>query len=116
MAQIRLKYVHQFRDRHGKLRRYVRLPGRPKVSLPGLPGSAEFIGVYAAAIEGEALPPRQIGSDRTKAGTINAAIVSYLGSAAFAGLAQATRQMRRRVLERLRKTDGDKRVALLQRH
>ena len=40
MATIKLYRVNSFRDRHGKLRHLFRVPGRPSVALPGLPGSA----------------------------------------------------------------------------
>ena len=50
MTKIRLNYIHEFRDRHGKTRRYVRLPGHKRVPLPGLPGTEVFNEVYAAAL------------------------------------------------------------------
>jgi integrase len=114
MTKMRLKYIHEFRDRHGRIRRYARPPGRPKVPLPGLPGSAEFMGAYQAAIAGET-PHPAIGASRTTPGTINAAVVSYYGSAAFANLAPGTRRQRRYLLDRFRAEHGDKPVALLQR-
>ena len=43
MTKIRLQYVHEFIDRHGKMRRYVRLPGRNKVLLKGAPGASRAI-------------------------------------------------------------------------
>jgi hypothetical protein len=43
---IRLKYVHAFRDRTGRMRYYFRRNGKRNV-LPGLPGSIEFMGAYA---------------------------------------------------------------------
>jgi hypothetical protein len=70
---------------------------------------------YAAALAGAAATPAAIGAARTLPGTVNAAIVSYLSSAAFAALASDTRAPRRRILERFRVEHGDKRVALLQR-
>ena len=58
--------------------------------------------------------PRQLGASRTKAGTVNAAIVSYYQSSAFTdGLAKSSQQMRRAILERFREAHGDKRIALL---
>jgi hypothetical protein len=47
---IRLRYVNEYKDRHGKVRRYFRRPGEPNVPLPGIPGSAEFLAAYAAAL------------------------------------------------------------------
>ena len=91
MTKIRLDYIHEFRDRHGKVRRYVRLPGRKRVPLPGAPGSEEFMAIYQAAVAGEA-PRVIIGAVRTKPGTVNAAIVAYYGSIAFMNLAAETQR------------------------
>ena len=82
VTKIRLSYIHEYRDRHGRLRRYARLPGRKKVVLPGVPGSPEFMAAYEAALAGDA-PPQAIGSARTKPGTVNAAVASYFGSVAL---------------------------------
>jgi hypothetical protein len=114
MTKIRLDYIHEFRDRHGKIRRYVRLPGRKRAPLKGAPGSPEFMEAYQAAISGEA-PPPEIGAARTKPGTVNAAVISYFNSAAFQSGAADTRRTRRNILERWRGEHGDKRIALLQR-
>jgi integrase len=114
MTKIHLQYIHEYRDRHGRARRYARVPGRPRVPLPGLPGSTEFMEAYQAAIEGET-PRAPIRANYTKPGTINAAVVSYYASAAFANLAPGTQRQRRYLLERFRTEHGDKRVALLQR-
>ena len=46
---IRLKYVHAFRDRFGRMRYYFRRHGM-RTALPGLPGSTEFMEVYAAGL------------------------------------------------------------------
>ena len=63
------KYVHGFIDRHGKARFYFRRRGFKKVRLPGLPWSPEFMAAYEAALAGQ---PMEIGSARTKPGTIRA--------------------------------------------
>jgi len=116
MARIKLKFVNEFRDRHGKVRRYVRLPGSRSVPLPGLPGSNEFMAAYTAAIDG--IPDRvvEIGANRTLPGTINALVVAYYQSDAWLHqLQEETRKTRRRIIERFRIQHGNKRVALLQR-
>jgi hypothetical protein len=46
MTRIKLKYVNEYIDRHGKVRRYFRRPGSRAIPLPGLPGSIEFIAAY----------------------------------------------------------------------
>jgi hypothetical protein len=72
MTRIRLQYVNSFRDRHGQLRHYFRRPGYKSVALPGLPGSAEFMESYQAALAGETAPRVEIGASRTRPGTIAA--------------------------------------------
>jgi hypothetical protein len=57
MARIRLRYVNEFIDRHGKPRYYFRRPGSRSVKLPGLPGSIEFMDAYQAALATVAPPP-----------------------------------------------------------
>jgi site-specific recombinase XerD len=107
------KYTHGFIDHDGKPRFYLRVPGRKRVPLPGLPWSPEFMEARERALQGEWTAP-EIGSSRTKAGTVNAALVSYYQSTAFTeGLAESTRKSRRAILERFREEHGEKRIALL---
>jgi integrase len=115
MTKLRLHYVNTFRDRHGRLRRYFRLPGCRSVALPGLPGSVEFMEAYQAALAGEIAPRIEIGASRTKPGTIAALTVAYFNSLTFHSLAPETKRTRRNILDRFRTEHGDKRVALLQR-
>lgn len=115
MTRIKLDFIHEFIDRHGTPRRYFRRRGFKRVSLPGLPGSDEFMGAYQAAL---ASGPKEsaIGADRTKPGTVNALVIAYYASDAWTrGVTEDTRKTRRRIIERFRARHGDKRVALLQR-
>ena len=66
---------------------------------------------YQAALEQSGVTlASEIGSSRTKAGTLNAAIVAYYKSPGFAdpvlGLAITTQGMRRAILERWRAEDA----------
>src|SRR5262245_14371272 len=112
MTKIRLEYVHEFLDRHGKVRRYFRKPGFKQIPLPGVPGSDEFMTAYQLALAGQA-PATQIGADRTRPGAVNAAVVGYYNSLPFRSLAVGTQKMRRAILERFRAEHGDKRMATL---
>jgi integrase len=115
MTSIRLAYVQAFTAR-GRRFFYFRRPGSPRIRLPGVPGSAEFMKAYEAALAD--LPPVEIGASRTKSGTINDLIVRYYGSAEFThALSRATQKYRRNIIERFREPRGDRPVALLeQRH
>lgn len=115
MTKIRLQYIHEFRDRHGKIRRYFRRPGFKQTPLPGLPGSEEFMAAYQAALSGQAAPRLEVGASRTAPGTISALVARYYRSARFATLANSTKATYRGIIERFREEHGDKRVALLGR-
>lgn len=116
MTKLRLQFVHRFADRHGKIRHYFRRPGFKRIPLPGLPGSAEFMAAYQTALAGDAVAKVEIGADRTKPGTVAAAVVSYFNSAKFQALAAESRRTQRNILERFRAAHGDNRVALLLPH
>ncbi|HWW35500.1 MAG TPA: tyrosine-type recombinase/integrase [Xanthobacteraceae bacterium] len=106
------RYVQSFVDRKtGAVFHYFRRRGYPRVRLPGLPGSREFIEAYQRAVDNPQMP---IGAARTKQGTVNAALVGYYDSTMFFGsLASSTQAIRRQILERFRAEHGDKPIALL---
>jgi integrase len=107
------KYTHGFVDHDGKPRFYLRAPGRTRVPLTGLPWSPEFMEARQKALDGDWKAP-ELGVSRTKAGTVNAALVSYYQSSAFKdGLSESSQRMRRAILERFREAHGDKRIALV---
>jgi integrase len=83
---------------------YFRRNGFPRVRLPGLPGSTEFMAAYSAALDAA---PAKIGAGRTKAGSVSAAIASYYDSPAY-HLAPTSQEVRRAVLEKFRREHGDK--------
>jgi integrase len=108
-----LKFVKEYRDRHGKVRRYVRIRGRKLVPLRGMPGSDEYMEAYRSAIE--SAPAVECGVERSKPGTVASVLMSYLQSSEFVGLAEETRRSRRRILERFGAENGDKRIAKIER-
>jgi hypothetical protein len=114
VSLLRLKYVHRFRNRHGRVRFYFRRAGFKRMPLPGLPGSMEFMEAYKAALSGEG-GRIQVGAQRVIPGTVASAVLAYLGSAVFASLAPDTKAVRTNILQRLAREHGDKRIALLQR-
>jgi integrase len=106
VARLRLKYVQSYRGYH-----YFRRRGSPYIQLPGIPGSAEFMDAYQAAL---AAAPVAIGaSSRSKPGSVSAAIAEFYGSQAFRSLTGGTPALRRAILERFRAQHGDKRLAVL---
>ena len=116
MARIRLKYVNAFANRgrkNGRLRYYFRRRGSKTVPLPGEPGSEAFMAAYAAALAGLPETAIEIGASRTLPGSIDALVVAYYRSDAWATLAPETRTTRRRIIERFRARHGAKSVASL---
>ena len=112
MTKIRLKYVQAFTDRHGRTRYYFRRPNHERRTLPGLPGSAEFMEAYQAALSG-APTPREIGAERTTPGSFNALIIAYYASADYKTLKPITQRGYRNVIERWRVKHGPGQVAAL---
>jgi hypothetical protein len=84
MTRIRLPYVNEYHDRHGKLRRYFRRPGSRAIPLPGLPGSIEFMTAYQAAIAVKAPPPAS--PKHVIAGSLAYIVAGYLRSSDFSNL------------------------------
>ena len=112
MTRIRLPFIHEYRDRHGKLRRYFRKPGCKRVALSGEAGSEEFMTAYHAALAGASVVA-PIGASKTRPGTVNAAVIGYRQSLAFRELSPGTQAVYRSVLERFRDEHGDKRIGKL---
>jgi integrase len=115
MTAIRLKYVNAFRDRHGKLRYFFRRRGHKSVALKGMPGSAEFMAAYDAALSGQTAPRIEVGAARIKPGTIADLATKYFASTSFRNKAIETQRSRRNILERFAIENGEKPVALLER-
>lgn len=114
MTKIRLQFIHEFRDRHGKVRRYFRRPGFKRIALPGLPGSDEFMETYRLALAGQT-PKGEVGVNRTRPGSLDALSVSYFASAGFRSLSPSTQVTYRGIIDRFRIEHGSKPARLLLR-
>lgn len=114
VAKVEIPYVQVFKDRHGKPRHYYRRKGFARVAIPGVPGSSEFMAVYASCGTPSApVEPRS----RLQPRSINALIVEYYRSAEWANLKASTRPGYRCSLERFRESHGSKGVAsILPKH
>jgi integrase len=108
MAVVRIPYVKVYTDRHGTVRRYFRKPGRKAVPLPGVPGSAEFMDAYRAAV-GE---PAPISASRQhRPGSVGALICDYLKSPAFSNLKPSSQRIYRIALDRFGALHGQRMVS-----
>lgn len=110
MTRLHLKYVQSFTSAGG-VYHYFRRRGSPRIPLPGIVGSAEFMAAYHDAL---ATAPIAIGtSKRSKPGSVSVAIAEYYGSQAFRSLTGGTPAQRRAVLERFREQHGHMPLASL---
>jgi len=78
-----LDCVQVIRDRYGKLHYYFRKKGYPRKSLPGKPGSREFMAEYMAAFGAAPIKPGVTSSARGGEGSIDWLVTSYLASHHF---------------------------------
>ncbi len=129
-TRLRLLYVQAFHDK--KTRRtfiYFRRDGSPRVRLPGLPGSPEFMAAYQAALAAcsSSVPTAAdddakarslvggVGASRTKPGTFDDVVTRYYVSPKFTRLEKSTQTTYRGIIERMRPEMGSLPVALLNR-
>jgi integrase len=108
MTRIKLRYVNEYRDRHGKLRRYFRRPGSRAIPLPGLPGSIEFMAAYQAALAVKAPPPPS--PRHVIAGSLAAVVVGYLRSSDFINLSPSSQASYRVALKPILTAHGHRLV------
>jgi integrase len=106
MTSIMLPYIQEYRDRHGKVRRYFRRPGFKRVTLPGTPGSPQFMAAYESALSAERPP---IGRKHGE-GTVGDLVVSFYRSAYFENLKPRSQRVYRLVLDKFSHEDGHRLV------
>jgi len=99
VANLKLKYVNEYRDRTGKLRRYFR-KGSKRGALPGEIGSPEFMAAYQALLGHKPAPTTKI------TGSLGLLITSFYNSRAFRDLKPSSRQTYRAALEPLASVHG----------
>ncbi|MFT8791258.1 site-specific integrase [Komagataeibacter saccharivorans] len=107
MAVLKIKYVQTVHDRYGNAHYYFRRRGYPRVALPGLPGTTEFMDAYQHAL-GNA--PRDIGAGLNAPGTFTALAVAYYQSAEWRQLEPITQNTYRNIIEKFRERHGGKPV------
>ena len=107
MSKVKIKGLVRDRDRHGNERVYLRRNGR-KIRIHAVQGSTEFLDeVRAAGLTLEASQTPPLGYRNAKPGTVRALIFAYRESGDFKALGDATKRVRRRILDRLDAAIGD---------
>jgi integrase len=111
MTRFKLKYVDRFTDRNGHERHYFRRDRGPRIPLPGLPGSSEFMAAYQVALDGGG-PSKSARRQRGAQGTFDALAQLYFDSTDYSALAPSTRGVYRKVIDALIQTEsiGHRRV------
>jgi enterobacteria phage integrase len=109
VAVLKLRYVNEYRDRTGKLRRYFRKGGKQLGPLPGEVGSEEFMTAYGAF-----LAEKPIAAKTTlHADSLGRLIIDFYGDRMFVDLKPSTRKLYRYALEPIAKKHGHRSVRLL---
>lgn len=106
MATIKLRYVNEYVDRTGKVRRYFRR-GAQRGPLLGGAGSEAFMAAYQAYMAGR---PVEAKGPANGEGTFGRLITEYYGSRPFQNLKTSSRRTYRYVLEPLAKAHGHRLV------
>jgi len=110
VTRLRLQYVHEYIDRHGRIRRYARKGGK-HIPLPGMPGSPKFMEAYQAALAIKSIP---ITSTRNREGALAALVERFLRSADFANLKVGSQKTYRKALEPVLTAHGHRLVGDLE--
>jgi len=105
---LRLKYINEYRDRAGKVRRYFRR-GAVRKPLPGDVGSPEFMAAYQALLGDKPAPTTKV------AGSLGLLITEFYASRAFRNLKQSSRQTYRAALEPIAKSHGHRTAGITHR-
>jgi integrase len=108
--KLSLKHLHRYRDRHGKERIYVRVPGRKAVAIYEKLGTEAFLAAYQAAVATAGLVVPATGAP----GSFVWLIQRYYGSAEYRELNVRTRHVRRLILDKLLVEHGPKPFARLE--
>jgi integrase len=114
MARIRLKYMTADIDRHGNVRHYFRRNGEPKIRLPGLPGSQEFMTAYKAAMRGDTVQNNAAIAKGTP-GSFKSLCERYYVSQEWKSLDTTTQRRRRSFFDKICARHGGKPFKLLER-
>lgn len=108
IKQVSLPFLHVYKDRHGRIRRYARKRGR-KITLRLDPTDPGFLAEYQRAID---LLDQKVETATPQ--SWSALVVDYLSSAHFHQLAPRTRAENRREVDRIRMKWGPLPVSRLE--
>ncbi len=102
VANLKIKYVDEYRDHTGTLRRYFRRGGKRLGPLPGEVGSVEFMTAYAAFLAEKPTAAKTV----LHKDSLAKLIIDFYGHRMFTDLKPNTRQAYRYVLDPVAKEHG----------
>lgn len=108
---IRLRYIQKFKDRHGRIRVYLRRRGCKPIPLPD-EADPGFLPAYQAALAASAPIPQV---SRVPERSLEALARAFYTSPAFRNLGASTQVVYRRIITDLCRKHGPKPVDLLQK-
>lgn len=104
MTLLKLKYVNEYRDPRGKIRRYFRRDGL-RVKLPGAVGSPEFMEAY------QELLGRKVPETLKPAGSFGLLVTEFYAARPFLNLKPSSQRVYRSVLEALVRKHGHRQAS-----
>jgi integrase len=110
-ARVLIRYIHAYRDRHGRERYYYRREGK-RIALPS-PEAPDFMERYAAAAEFVAASEAQ--KPRGAPGTLARLIGDYYNSTDYKRLKPSTAAVYRNMLDKFSAEHGHRRVDQMKR-
>lgn len=102
MTILRLKYIQRFKDRHGRVRYYLRRKGLKPIPLPDI-ASPDFLAAYQDALAKDAPDPAKLALEGPR--TFARLISVWLASPRFRQLGPATQINYRRILAHMQADD-----------
>ena len=107
---VQLKHVQRMIDKQGRERFYFRQPGFPRLTLPGVPGSPEFMIAYDAAKAMAPLPAHK-KADAGVPGSFDRLLAEYFKSSKFLKNKPSSQNVTRGILMRFAADHGHRQVA-----
>jgi integrase len=110
VTKMKFKYVDEYIDRTGKLRRYFRRNGKRLGQIPGLPGSVEFNEAYQNFLGAKPAPIAREQAD----GSFGKLVLDFYGSSIFRNKTkESSRKLYRSILDKLAEQHGHRAVSLM---
>jgi integrase len=110
MTKVRLKYIDEYVDNSGKLRRYFRKGGKRLGMLPGAPGSSEFMDAYQAFLDAKPAPVIR----QKPEGSFGKLVTDFYASSLFRNnTKESSRKLYRSILDKLAQEHGHRGVSLM---